>query len=109
MATESRDTEPLVIRDVIDVGMHHLTGMIDVQYSCENVSVEVERVASGYMLDLRTWRDSADCVRGPMPRDFGVRVDAPSDAVFVATLDGRPIDIALNRQNRASLTREPSL
>ncbi len=103
MSDASGKTKPIVIRDALEPGMHHLSGMIEVGFTCENVSVESHKVGRAYELEFNTWRDAADCSPGPVPRDFALTLPGPSDAAFVATLDGRPVDIALRRHTTVSL------
>ena len=103
MAHASGDKAPLVLRDVLEPGTHHISGMIDVGFSCENVSVDAHRTGASYELEFNTWRDEAQCSPGPVARDFALELEGPSDLVVTATLDGVPIDIALMRQTRTPL------
>jgi hypothetical protein len=91
-------TEPLVVRDSIRKHEHHLTGTVNLNSSCDQLSLEVKQVSQTvYELEFETWPDPAViCKRGPTPRNFDVVVFAPSVGVrFTATLDKNPLSIAV--------------
>lgn len=89
--------EPTLIRDDISAGSHHLSGMIMVPSSCDQLSVRSEQVSdTTYILRFTTWREpSVVCDTEEVPRAFRTVVFAPATGVaFIATLDDRPISIA---------------
>lgn len=89
--------EPTLIRDDISAGAHHLSGMIMVPSSCDQLSVRGEQVSdTTYVLRFTTWREpSVACDVEEVPRAFRTVVFAPATGVeFIATLDDRPISIA---------------
>ncbi len=96
---------PVVIRDELGVGVHHLSGMVMVATSCDQVSVRTEAISdTTFALVFRTWREpSAKCALEETPRYFRAILFAPSAGVeFVATLDdvSFPIVVAPNLSNR---------
>ena len=89
---------PIVIRDHVRPGEHHLKGMLLVANTCDQLSVSSKQVAEfEYELTFETWPDPAvPCEHEPSPRVFEAVVFAPSIGVrFVATLDKEPLEIAV--------------
>ncbi len=90
-AQASGENDPVVVRDELGKGVHHLSGMVMVPTPCDQLSVRVEP-ASGvqYVLVFRTWREpSVDCTADETPRYFRAILFAPSTGIgFNATLDG---------------------
>lgn len=90
-AQESRENQPVIIRDELGPGIHHLSGMIMVPSPCDQLSIRTEEVADyTYELIFRTWREpSVDCTNEQVPRYFRTILMAPSTGVtFTATFDG---------------------
>ncbi len=90
-AQASGRNEPVLIRDELGVGVHHLSGMITVPSSCDQLSVRTQEISDNtFVLIFRTWREpSVDCVHDETPRYFRAVLFAPSTGVeFTATLDG---------------------
>ena len=82
---------PVIVRDELGQGVHHLSGMVMVPSSCDQLSVRVEpRSDITFVLVFRTWREpSTDCILDETPRYFRAILFAPSTGVgFSATLDG---------------------
>ncbi len=95
-AQESGEHNPVLIRDELGPGVHHLSGMVMVPTPCDELSVRTETLSnSDYLLIFRTWREpSVSCKSDETPRYFRVVLFAPSAGVaFSATLDnaGFPI------------------
>ena len=87
-----------VIRDVLDPGAHHLSGMVMVHATCAQLSVRSEQAGEGlYHLEFKTWEEpNVECSREDTPRSFRAVVFAPAAGVkFVATLDGESIPIVI--------------
>lgn len=90
--------EPIVVRDAIGKGEHHISGMVMVPSNCDELTLVVERLEESlYQLTFATWTEPAvKCDNQPSPRVFETIVFAPSYGVrFVATLDGVPIKVAM--------------
>ncbi len=90
-AQESRENQPIIVRDELGPGAHHLSGMIMVPTPCDQLSVRTEALANfTYVLVFRTWREpSVICEMNEVPRYFRTVLFAPSAGVtFIATLDG---------------------
>lgn len=88
----------VVVRDELGVNAHHLSGMVMVDTTCQELSVRVDRHAEGhYNLNFETWRiPSVDCIVDETPRAFRAVAVAPSTGVkFTATLDGKPLRITV--------------
>ena len=88
--------EPIVIRDVLGPGSHHLSGMIMVPTPCHQLSLRTETISpTSYQLLFRTWDEpSVDCSKEEMTRPFRAVLFAPAAGVdFIATLDGKGIPI----------------
>jgi len=90
-AEASGENIPVIVRDELGQGVHHLSGMVMVPSSCDQLSVRVEpRSDITFVLVFRTWREpSTDCILDETPRYFRAILFAPSTGVgFSATLDG---------------------
>src|SRR6185369_2721836 len=68
-AQASKQNEPVLVRDELGTGVHHLSGMIMVPSSCDQLSVRTESSSKAvYRLIFRTWRDpSVECLPDEMP------------------------------------------
>jgi hypothetical protein len=89
--------DPTLIRDEVKPNEHHLSGMIMVPDSCDELSVDTEALSSvDYALVFKTWHEpSVPCAHEPTPRAFHAVVFAPAAGVnFTATLDGASLSIA---------------
>ena len=89
-AEASGENLPVIVRDELGQGVHHLSGMIMVPTPCDQLSVRVEpRSNTTFVLVFRTWREpSVDCNDDETPRYFRAILFAPSTGVgFSATLD----------------------
>ncbi len=89
---------PVIIRDELGQGVHHLSGMVMVPSPCDELSVRTEEITqSSYMLVFRTWREpSMECADEEMPRYFRAQLFAPSVGItLTASLDGKsfPIEV----------------
>src|SRR3989344_5129458 len=97
-AQGSRENQPIIIRDELEPGVHHLSGMVMVPTPCDQLSVRIAAISSSmYTLLFRTWREpSVECNADEMPRYFRTIVFAPSVGVqFTATLDGAGFPIVV--------------
>ena len=82
---------PVPIRDTLTAGVHHLSGMILLPLSCDELTVQTEQVSSDtYLLTFQSWEDpSIPCSGAPTPREFNTVLFAPSIGItFAATLNG---------------------
>ena len=89
---------PVVIRDELGPGVHHLSGMVMVPTLCHELTLRTEEVsATAYALLFRTWREpSMDCASEEVPRYFRAVLFAPAAGVeFIATLDGAGLPIVV--------------
>lgn len=90
--------DPVLVRDQLHVNEHHLSGMVTVHNSCDQLSVDTHTVAATtFELVFKTWRDpSVSCVRDDVPRHFHTVLFAPAVGVtFIATLDGIALPIGV--------------
>lgn len=97
-ARAARAYDPVVIRDELGVGVHHLSGMVVVPSNCDQLSVHVEKYSTTtYSLEFKTWRDpSVPCDVPDVPRAFREILFAPSTGIHVnASIDGRSFPVAL--------------
>ena len=95
-ADAAGSNEPVVIRDELRPGAHHLSGMVMVPSPCDQLSVKIEMIAPGtYAIIFTTWHEpSVACPDEEMPRHFRIPLAAPSAGItFTATLDGRNLSI----------------
>lgn len=89
---------PIIIRDELGVGVHHLSGMLMVPTPCDQLSVRTEAVSDTvFALVFRTWHEpSAQCAGEETPRYFRAVLFAPSTGIqFIATLDGAGFPITV--------------
>ncbi len=94
----SGSATPIVIRDQLERGIHHLSGMVQVSSLCKELSVHPVQVDTNtYMLDFSTWEEpSVPCPKEDTPRSFRSTVFAPSVGVsFIARIDEVPLRIAV--------------
>lgn len=97
-AQASRENQAVIIRDELGAGVHHLSGMLMVPTSCDQLSVRTEAISSStFTLIFRTWREpSVDCIFDETPRYFRAILFAPAVGVqFTATLDGAGLPIVV--------------
>ena len=98
MYADAEGRSIIVIRDVIQRGSHDLSGMVEVDKICEELSVNVEQVdAESYYLNFKTWEvPYRDCAEDGIPRVFHTVVTAPSAGVtFSAGLNGTPLSVVI--------------
>ena len=97
--TQALDQSRVVlIRDFLKVGEHHLSGMVMVHSTCQQLSVRTEQVSDRtFHLKFSTWEEpNVACVEEDTPRAFRAVVFAPSVGVdFISTLDEQPLQIAV--------------
>ncbi len=97
-AQAARVYDPVIVRDELSPGAHHLSGMIMVGTRCDELSVHTEQLsATDYSLDFTTWREpSVDCGNEEIPRAFREVLFAPAAGVqFTATLDGQAFPLVV--------------
>lgn len=97
-AKDSGTANPVIIRDHISKGEHHISGMIVVPQTCDLLTLVVKKMdESTYQLAFATWSEpSVTCLKQESPRVFNTVVFAPSIGVrFTATLDGKLLDTAV--------------
>ncbi len=86
------------VRDSLEPGSHHLSGIVMLPSTCSELSVRTEQIAeAAFMLVFTTWEEpSIDCEHTDTPRPFHAVVFGPAAGVtFSATLDGEPLDVAV--------------
>jgi len=96
---------PILIRDKIYPGIHHLQGTINVPKTCDELVVHTEQVTKdGYRIVFETWEDpSLNCLKAESPREFEAVAFAPSVGThFTATIDGAIIPIAVVQDTSAN-------
>ena len=97
-AGAERVAAPILVRDVLEPGVHHLSGMIQVDSTCKEVVLHTNKVDTfTYALSFSTWEEpSIPCPRETVIRVFNATVFAPAVGVdFLATLDEIPLNIAV--------------
>lgn len=90
--------DPVMIRDELSPGLHHLSGIVTVPQTCDELVVHISQLSSfTYELSFQTWQEpSVPCEKTPTARYFSDLVFAPSLGVdFVATVDQSPLPIAV--------------
>ncbi len=95
-AQASGENLPILIRDELGAGVHHLSGMIMVPTPCDQMSVRTEEISrDSFMLVFRTWHQpSVDCKNEETPRYFRAILFAPSTGIeFAATLNEKTFPI----------------
>lgn len=88
----------VLVRDALEPGVHHLSGMIFVPSTCSELIVKTEKVAdTTYELRFSTWETPVvKCTKEEVPRAFNVIIFAPSTGVqFVASLDSVMLPIVV--------------
>src|SRR3989344_9175278 len=88
-AQGSRENQPIIIRDELEPGVHHLSGMVMVPTPCDQLSVRTEAISSStFTLIFRTWREpSTECDSDETPRYFRTVLFAAAVGVqFIATI-----------------------
>ena len=88
----------VIIRDSISKGEHHVSGMLMVPSSCDELTLRVSEVKDDlYLLSFSTWSEpSILCDYTPTARVFDTVVFAPSIGVrFIATLDTVALPVAV--------------
>lgn len=86
------------VRDSLEPGVHHLSGMVFVPTTCSELTVRAQQVEDAvYELQFTTWETPVvKCAKEEVPRVFNVIVFAPSTGVrFFATLDGSTLPIVV--------------
>ena len=97
-AQAARVYDPVIVRDELDPGIHHLSGMIMVPSRCDELSVHTEALSTTtYALRFTTWREpSVSCENEEVPRAFREVLFAPAVGVtFIASLDGRVFSVVV--------------
>lgn len=88
----------VLIRDHLKVGEHHLSGMVMVPYTCQQLSVRTQEISPGLVhLHFNTWEEpNISCEKEDTPRSFRAVVFAPAVGVeFTGTLDDAPLQLAI--------------
>lgn len=107
-AQAARAYDPTLVRDEIELGAHHLSGMVMVPATCDELSMRIEQVDTfTYALRFSTWREpSVPCTEEETPRAFREVLFAPSAGIhIIATLDERALPIAIIPITAASSTQ----
>jgi len=95
-AQAAGESDPVVIRDELGPGSHHLSGMVEVPASCDELQERVQTLSTTtYEIVFTTWQEpSVPCGDDRVPRAFRDALFAPAAGVeFAATLDGDPLPI----------------
>lgn len=88
----------VIIRDVIQDGLHNLSGMVTVPSACEELSVTVKQLSpASYRLDFKSWKvPYGNCGEEYVPRAFHTTAIAPAAGVeFSAGLNGKPLAVVV--------------
>ncbi len=97
-ASASGHNDPVVIRDELGPGSHHLSGMVMVDQTCYQLQEKVNQMSSTlYEIEFKSWEEpSVPCKVERTPRWFHQALFAPAVGVdFIATLDGIALSIAV--------------
>ena len=97
-AQASSEYQPILVRDELGAGVHHLSGMIMVPTPCHELILRTEKLSeTAHVLSFRTWEEpSRKCERQEVPRHFRTVLFAPSAGVeFIATLAGVGLPITV--------------
>lgn len=97
-AQAARLYDPVILRDELSPGAHHLSGMVMVPSRCDQLTLHTEMLSTTtYALLFTTWREpSVTCEEEEVPRAFREVVFAPAANVrFVASLDGKPFSVVV--------------
>jgi len=95
-ARAAGEDDPILVRDELTHGAHHLSGMVMVPSSCDELTLDVQEISSAmYEITFSTWQEpSVPCDGSRTPRAFRDVLFAPAaDALFTATLDGVALPI----------------
>jgi hypothetical protein len=98
VVASAENAGPVQIRDTLAPGVHHLSGMLLLPLTCDQLTVQTDEISSNtYLLDFGTWQDpTVACETEPTPRQFNTIVLASSVGVqFTATLDGKAFPISI--------------
>lgn len=90
--------DPVLVRDELSPGSHHLAGMIMVPSPCDELSMHTEQISTTtYALLFKTWREpTVTCNDEEVPRSFREVVFAPALGVrFIASLNGSAFPVAV--------------
>lgn len=94
-----KSAQPILVRDSVGPGSHTLSGVVPVQSTCDEITVNTEKTSNdSFMLVFNTWREPyvPTCVQGDVTREFHAVVFAPSFGVtFSAAVDGTPMPVAV--------------
>jgi hypothetical protein len=96
--SHTASSTPIVIRDIMQKGQHHLYGKIYVPSSCDEIQLTVNTIGiNKYELAFTTWAEpSAVCSDLGAEQPFDTVVFAPAIGTeFTATLDKVPLPIAV--------------
>lgn len=97
--SQLKPTQPILVRDEVGTGSHTLSGSVPVQSSCDEVTVNTEKLSdTSYALVFSTWREPyiSSCTSEGASREFHAIVFAPSLGVsFTAAIDGAPTPVAV--------------
>lgn len=103
----AQNSGPMPVRDIVNSGAHHLSGMIVLPLSCDELSVQPQEIsANAYALVFSTWENpSTTCPATPTPREFNAVVFAPASGIsFIAVLDGKNVPITVIPETSTSTT-----
>jgi hypothetical protein len=89
------------VRDAITPTAHHLSGMVTVSHTCDELALRVEALSPvAHRLVFTTHKEHGEvCAHQEVPRSFSTSVIAPAAGVrFIATLDGRPLQLVIHQE-----------
>ncbi len=90
-ANAAGENDPIVVRDELGFGSHHLFGMVLVPETCDELQDYIQAVSSTtYEMVFNIWQEpSVLCLQERTPRAFHEAIFGPPTGVeFLATLDG---------------------
>ncbi|HWP61630.1 MAG TPA: hypothetical protein VN495_03435 [Candidatus Paceibacterota bacterium] len=97
-AHASGKDDPVIIRDALGIGVHHYSGMVMVESSCDQLNERIDKVDdTTYKMSFSTWQDPAvACDGAETPRAFTDTLFAPDFGITViATYNDAPFPIEL--------------
>src|SRR5262249_217502 len=87
---------PIVPLDIQGDNEHHMTGVVLVPSTCDEISVATEDLGNdSFSLNFSTWEEpSVNCFKAPAERVFDTVLFAATSSVhFVATVDKQEVPI----------------
>jgi hypothetical protein len=98
VTAHAAESGPVMIRDELEPGIHHLSGMVMVPTPCDELSLHTEKISQEtFELRFTTWHEpSVECKDDATPRPFREVFFAPAAGIqFIATLNGTDLPVVV--------------